>query len=86
MRWLVRWGYDRTLVGSRGEVGTSECGTQDVPRFGALQGGNTPNPAECSMGSTRATRSLLELFGRRREKGLGHCSASPARVCVCSVE
>ena len=86
IRWLKRWGYERTPVGSRGEVGTSKCETQDVPRFGALWRGNTPNPAECSMGSTRATRSLLELFGQRREKGLDHRSASPARVCVCSAE
>ena len=86
MRWLVRWGYDGTPLGFGGEVGTSKCETQDVPRFGALRRGNTPNPAECSMESTRATKSLLELFGRRREKGLGHRSASPARVCACSVE
>ena len=37
------------MVGSRGEVGMSERGTQDIPRFGALRRDNTPSPAECGL-------------------------------------
>ena len=46
MRWLKVGGCVRTLVGSESEVGTRMQETQDVPRFGALRGGNTPSPAE----------------------------------------
>ena len=54
------------LVGSRGEVGMSERGTPDIPRFGALQRDHTPSPAECSL-MFDSTMSLLELYGRGRE-------------------
>ena len=47
MGWLEIGGGSRALVGSRGEVGMSERGTQDIPRFGALRRDNTPSPAEC---------------------------------------
>ena len=46
--WLKIGGGSRALVGSRGEVGMSERGTQDIPRFGALRRDNTPSPAESS--------------------------------------
>ena len=47
--WLKRGGGSRAPVGSRGEVGMSERGTQDIPRFGALRRDNTPSPAECGL-------------------------------------
>ena len=40
--WLKIGGGSRALVGSRGKVGMSERGTQDIPRFGALSGEITP--------------------------------------------
>ena len=40
----------------------------------------TPLILPCELISTEVTELLLELFGRRREKGLGHHSASPMRV------
>ena len=47
--WLKIGGGLRALVGSRGEVGMSERGMQDIPRFGALRRDNTPSPAECAL-------------------------------------
>ena len=49
MGWLKRGVGSRALVGSRGKVGMSERGTQDIPRFGALRRDNTPSPAECGL-------------------------------------
>ena len=49
MGWLKIGGGSRALVGSRGEVGMSERGTQDILRFGALRRDNTPSPAECGL-------------------------------------
>ena len=37
------------------------CGTQDIPRFGALRRDNTPSPAECSW-MINSTMLLLELY------------------------
>ena len=49
MGWLKRGGGSRALVGSRGEVGMSERGMQDIPRSGALRRDNTPSPAEFGL-------------------------------------
>ena len=62
-------------MGSGSEVGTSWCVTRDVPRFGALEE-VTPLVLPKELKSTKVTELLLELSGWRREKGLGHRSAS----------
>ena len=49
MGWLKRGGGSRALVGSIGEVGISERGMQDIPRFGALRRDNTPSLAEVGL-------------------------------------
>ena len=64
--WLKRGGGSRALLGSIGEVGMSERGMPDIPRFGALGRDNTPSPAECSW-MIDSTMSLLELHGAGRK-------------------